>query len=140
MRPQWAARTCRRCLAGFYWELLHFQALADQFGPHALFDIQRPLLLGRAGRLREPSSTLCIRNVVPAPHLAARHAAAQASVLFSGTLSPPGFYRDLLGLPVDTAWLDVPAPFAARQLQVHIARHISTRWRDREASLAPWRI
>ena len=124
-------------LPGFYWELLHFQALADQFGPHALFDIQRPLLLGRAGRLREPSSTLCIRNVVPAPHLAARHAAAQASVLFSGTLSPPGFYRDLLGLPVDTAWLDVPAPFAARQLQVHIARHISTRWRDREASLAP---
>ncbi|TYK69868.1 ATP-dependent DNA helicase [Comamonas sp. Z3] len=124
-------------LLGFYWELLHFQALADQFGPHALFDIQRPLLLGRAGRLREPSSTLCIRNVVPAPHLAARHAAAQASVLFSGTLSPPGFYRDLLGLPVDTAWLDVPAPFAARQLQVHIARHISTRWRDREASLAP---
>jgi DNA excision repair protein ERCC-2 len=69
--------------------------------------------------------------------LAARHEAAQATVLFSGTLSPPQFYRDLLGLPADTAWLDVPAPFAARQLQVHIARHISTRWRDREASLTP---
>ena len=124
-------------LLDFYWELLHFQALADQFGPHALFDIQLATPLQRASRVRMPASTLCIRNVVPAPHLSARHGAAQATVLFSGTLSPPQFYRDLLGLPADTAWLDVPAPFAARQLQVHIAGHISTRWRDREASLTP---
>lgn len=121
-----------------YWALLHFQALAEQFGPHALFDVQlAPPLLARGGQPRTPVSTLCIRNVVPAPHLAARHAAAQATVLFSGTLSPPQFYRDLLGLPADTAWLEVDAPFAAHQLQVRIARHISTRWRDREASLAP---
>ena len=121
-----------------YWALLHFQALAEQFGPHALFDVQlAPPLLARGGQPRTPISTLCIRNVVPAPHLAARHAAAQATVLFSGTLSPPQFYRDLLGLPADTAWLEVDAPFAAHQLQVRIARHISTRWRDREASLAP---
>lgn len=121
-----------------YWALLHFQALAEQFGPHALFDVQlAPPLPARGGQPRTPVSTLCIRNVIPAPHLAARHAAAQATVLFSGTLSPPQFYRDLLGLPADTAWLEVEAPFAAHQLQVRIARHISTRWRDREASLAP---
>lgn len=120
-----------------YWALLHFQALAEQFGPHALFDVQlAPPLPARGGQPRTPASTLCIRNVIPAPHLAARHAAAQATVLFSGTLSPPQFYRDLLGLPADTAWLEVEAPFAAHQLQVRIARHISTRWRDREASLA----
>ncbi|MDR2299290.1 MAG: ATP-dependent DNA helicase [Comamonas sp.] len=120
----------------FYWELLHFQALAEQFGPHALFDIEL-VAPARASRGRGPVSTLCIRNVIPASHLRARHAAAQATVLFSGTLSPPAFYRDLLGLPQDTAWLEVEAPFAARQLQVRIARHISTRWRDREASLVP---
>ncbi|WP_272970131.1 ATP-dependent DNA helicase [Comamonas terrigena] len=121
-----------------YWALLHFQALAEQFGPHALFDVQlAPPLPARGGQPRTPASTLCIRNVIPAPHLTARHAAAQATVLFSGTLSPPQFYRDLLGLPADTAWLEVEAPFAAHQLQVRIARHISTRWRDREASLAP---
>jgi len=121
-----------------YWNLLHFQALAEQFGPHALFDVQlAPPLPARGGQPRTPASSLCIRNVIPAPHLAARHAAAQATVLFSGTLSPPQFYRDLLGLPADTAWLEVDAPFAAHQLQVRIARHISTRWRDREASLAP---
>lgn len=115
----------------FYWELLQFQALAESFGPHALFDLQLH------GQARKPVSTLCIRNVIPAVHLAARHAAAQATVLFSGTLSPPQFYRDLLGLPPDTAWLEVEAPFAAHQLQVQIASHISTRWRDREASLVP---
>lgn len=119
----------------FYWSLLHFQALAEQFGPHALFDLQRTATVPRSGRV--PAATLCIRNVMPAPHLAPRHAAAQATVLFSGTLSPPQFYRDLLGLPPDTAWLDVAAPFAAHQLQVRVAPHISTRWRDREASLDP---
>lgn len=138
---------------GCYWELLHFQALAESFGPHALFDIQletprdgQRAVAGKAGpglssrslrASRTPLSTLCIRNVIPAPHLVARHAAAQATVLFSGTLSPPAFYRDLLGLPQSTAWLDVEAPFAAHQLQLQIARHLSTRWRDREASLAP---
>ena len=50
---------------------------------------------------------------MPAPHLAARHAAAQARCC-SGTLSPPQFYRDLLGLPPDTTWLTWP-PLAAHQ-------------------------
>ena len=43
------------------------------------------------------------------------------------------FHRDMLGLPADTAWLDVDSPFAAEQLTVRIARHISTRYRDRAA-------
>lgn len=119
----------------FYWELLQFMALAEQFGGHALFDVG--LAPGHSGRQRTPASTLCIRNVVPAPHLAARHAAAHASVLFSGTLSPPHFYRDILGLPGDTGWIEAEAPFQARQLSVQVARHISTRYRDREQSLQP---
>ena len=45
--------------------------------------------------------------------------------------------RPLLGLPADTAWVDVPTPFRAEQLEVRIARRISTRYRDRPASLAP---
>ena len=79
---------------------------------------------------------LAIRNVVPGPHLRQRHASAHASAFFSGTLSPPTFYRDLLGLPEDTGWLDVAAPFHAKQLDVQIASHISTRWHDRQASLS----
>jgi len=119
----------------FYWEALAFMALAEQMGGHALFDVS--LAPNSAGRGRTPMSTLCIRNVVPAPHLVARHAAAHASVMFSGTLSPSSFYRDMLGLPECADWLEVEGPFHAEQLKVQVAGHISTRYRDREQSLLP---
>ena len=122
-------------LLAFYWEVLHFLTLAEQMGGHALFDVQ--LAAHPAGGKRAPISTLCLRNVVPAPHLAARHAAAHTTVLFSGTLGPAPFYRDMLGLPEQAQWLDIEGPFHAAQLAVRIAGHISTRWRDRERSLLP---
>src|SRR5690606_1332129 len=63
----------------FYFEMLSFARLAEQFGPHALFDVTRD----RRDDSDVPTSpsTLCVRNVVPAPHLAARYAAAHATVL-----------------------------------------------------------
>ena len=117
----------------FHWDALRFVALADQFGSHSLFDVS--FAPARPGQGRTRASVLCLRNVVPAPHLAARHAAAHASVLFSGTLSPPGFYRETLGLPEGTGWIDVDAPFAPGQLTVQVADHISTRYNDRAQSL-----
>lgn len=110
-------------LERFYFDAVRFSRLADEFAGHSIFDI--------AG------STLCIRNVIPAPFLKNRFAAAHASILFSGTLNPPGFHRDLLGLPEDAIFLDVPAPFNAEQLAVRIVGDISTRWNQRAASLAP---
>jgi DNA excision repair protein ERCC-2 len=50
---------------------------------------------------------------------------------------PQRFYADTLGLPPDTAWLEVDAPFEASQLAVRIVRDVSTRWRHRGSSLAP---
>ena len=82
-------------------------------------------------------STLCVRNVIPAPYLQVRHEAAHATVLFSGTLSPPHFYLDTLGLPDGTRWIEAESPFQAEQLAVRVAAHISTRYRDRERSLRP---
>lgn len=117
----------------FYLQALQWTALAEQFGDHAMLDNR--WLAPHQGRGKR--SVLCIRNIVPAPHLAPRYAAARATVLFSGTMGPQPFYQDLLGLPADCAWVDVPAPFQAAQLRVEIAGHISTRYRDREASLAP---
>jgi DNA excision repair protein ERCC-2 len=80
-----------------------------------------------------------VRNVISAPFLASRHAAAHSTVMFSGTLHPQHFYRDTLGLPESTAWLEVEVdgPFQPEQLSVHVAAHVSTRWRDRERSLIP---
>lgn len=120
-------------LQGAYFELGQFARLAEAFGEHSLFDVQLKPERGRGS----PHSVLCIRNLVPAPFLAPRWASAQAVALFSATLSPAGFHRDLLGLPEDTRRLDVPSPFSAEQLQVRLARRISTRWRERAASLTP---
>jgi Rad3-related DNA helicase len=58
-------------------------------------------------------------------------------VLFSATLSPRHYYADLLGMPPDTAWVDVESPFKAEQLRVHIVDRISTRFVHRQASLEP---
>jgi DNA excision repair protein ERCC-2 len=122
-------------LLNFYFDTLQFTRLLDTFGTHSLFDVT--LDSGTATGLRQASSTLCVRNVLPAPFLKPRFAAARATVLFSATLTPWNFYADTLGLPDDTAWLDVAAPFRAEQLSVHIARGVSTRYRHRSNSLAP---
>ena len=116
----------------FYFDAMHFVSLAEQFGEHSVFDTTLA-----SGAYAARTSTLCVRNVIPAPFLAPRYAAARTTVMFSGTLSPHDFYRDTLGLPEETRWLDVEGPFRAEQLKVHVASHVSTRWRDRERSLSP---
>jgi Rad3-related DNA helicase len=98
-------------------------------GAHSFLDLLTP----GSG----PGRALRLRNVIPAPHLAPRFAAAHTLTLFSATLTPPDLHRRLLGLPADGAWLDVPSPFDPAQLAVRIVDRISTRYRDREASLAP---
>ena len=119
-------------LLHFYLDAMLFCRLAEVFGPHSLFDISRHL--GPGGTAQ---STLCIRNVVPAPFLAPRLAAAHSCTLFSATLSPANYYADLLGLPEQTPWLDVESPFLAEQLKVQAVSNLSTRYVDRERSLAP---
>ncbi|MGY2460785.1 ATP-dependent DNA helicase [Vreelandella sulfidaeris] len=109
-------------------EALAFCRLAEHFGEHSLCD------LTRHGRGR---AVLGLRNLIPADFLTARFNAAHAVVLFSATLNPAHYYRDLLGLPTTTAWREVASPFAARQLEVRIHRDISTRFRDRDASIEP---
>ena len=123
-------------LLQFFFDALSFMRLVDSFGTHSVFDVTREDEDGGPGR-RAAGSTLCIRNVVPASFLKSRFAAARSTVLFSATLTPWNFYADMLGLPDDTAWLDVPAPFKAEQLSVRIANHVSTRYQHRTRSLAP---
>jgi DNA excision repair protein ERCC-2 len=120
----------------FYFDVMQFVSLAEQFGSHSIFDVMLTPNYS-ADTSSASTTTLCVRNVIPAPYLLPRFQAAHATVLFSGTLGPHHFYRDTLGLPENTEWLDVEGPFRAEQLRVCVADHISTRWRDRERSLAP---
>lgn len=125
-------------LMRFYFDATHFSRLCETFDTHSLFDLtlRHDPQAGRAAGKRE-SSTLCIRNSIPAPFLAPRFAAAHSATLFSATLSPQHFYRDMLGLPQQTVWIDVVSPFAAEQLSVQVVQRISTRYADRRHSVAP---
>ena len=119
-------------LQAFYFEALQFAKVAELFNEHFIFDISLRQLRGKRS-----GSTLCLRNVVPAEFIRPRLTAARSSVLFSATLSPRHYYADLLGLPADTAWVDVESPFNAAQLRVRIVDEVSTRFAHRQASLEP---
>lgn len=114
-------------LQSFYLDALLFSRLCESFAEHSLFDV----------KIERGESTLCVRNIVPAPYLKHRFAASHCSALFSATLSPWNYYSDLLGMPDNTAWIDVPSPFRSEQLSVQVLDHVSTRYQDRQKSLRP---
>jgi DNA excision repair protein ERCC-2 len=112
----------------YFFDALAFSRLATEFDSSTLFEVTR-----EAGG----NSVLRLRNMVPGRFLAQRFAAAHAVVLFSATLTPYEFFRDILGLPGTAEYLDVRSPFGAEQLAVKVVRSVSTRFRDRERSLSP---
>ncbi|GGJ84934.1 ATP-dependent DNA helicase [Pseudomonas matsuisoli] len=115
----------------FHFDALHFSRIAELFGEHFLFDIEKRRVA------RSEHATLCLRNLSPATFLGPRFAYSHSSVLFSATLSPSRYYQDLLGLPAGTPWRDVVSPFSAEQLKVRLVADVSTRFQHRAASSAP---
>ncbi len=124
-------------LQTFYFDALHLQRMADLLDAHSMVDITQTSSSHHQRSSKPGDSVVCIRNLVPAPFLQPRLAAAHTSTMFSATLQPARYYADLLGLPEGHMWVDVESPFAAHQLHVQVARHISTRYPHRAASLAP---
>ncbi|NRB55295.1 MAG: ATP-dependent DNA helicase [Salinicola sp.] len=121
-------------LQRFAFDAQHFCRVADVFGEHSICDVTRQ---APRGRQRRAGAQVTLRNVVPAPFLAPRFAAAHGGTLFSATLTPEAYYRDLLGVTPDAPWLSLDSPFHDSQLAVHVAASLSTRYADREASLTP---
>jgi DNA excision repair protein ERCC-2 len=137
-------------LLPFYFGTLAFAALAQEAGEHSMCEVDVtvpavvPVLPSDATQLGLDAAafddaalcagTLTLRNIVPAPFIAQRIQAADSMVLFSATLNPPDYYRDLLCLPDTTQMLDVPTPFSPEQLAVRVVP-LSTRRDDRAASL-----
>lgn len=125
-----------------YFDLLNLLGMAEDFGPHALCVMERPAVSQHRSQSSRKApakdrSTLSIRNVVPGRYLKGRIETATALIAFSATLQPAHFYRELLGFNEATRWLDVPSPFSADQLELQIVKGLSTRYRDRERSVAP---
>lgn len=130
---QWQAETSRslpEAVLEFYFSVVQLCKLAEmpaeQLAQDYIVDVTK---------IARGEAALHLRNGLPGRWLAPRFAAAHAAVVFSATLSPMAFPRRLLGLPEDTALLQVPSPFAAEQLTVKVHRRLSTRYAHRAASL-----
>ena len=128
-------------LLNFHFELQRFLKLVEALSDHSLFDVQTFLgtrsgieVEGEAAQVGSDAA-LCVRNVAPACFLRQRFRALHSVTLFSATLSPPDYAIRLLGLPDNTAWIDVPPAFPAEHLSVRVADGISTRFAHRERSL-----
>lgn len=107
-----------------FFDILHFQHIAEMLDDDYLIEL-----------LKQDGDQIGLRNMVPAKQLAARFQYAAAACFFSATLTPPDFYQQLLGLPDDTVIEKLPSPFDPMQLQIKIAKHISTRYQHRQTSL-----
>lgn len=127
-------------LLTFHFALLRFGKLVDGLSDQALFEVQAAAPGEADGSALEHATAdavLRVRNVVPAGHLRHRFNALHSATLFSATLSPPAYAVQMLGLPENTAWIDVPPAFAAAHLVVQVADGLSTRHAHRQRSLSP---
>ncbi len=70
----------------------------------------------------------------PAPFVDASLAAGRSAALFSATLTPPGYYRSVLGCP-DARAVALESPFPPENLGLYCLPTISTRYRHREDSV-----
>ena len=64
--------------------------------------------------------------------LAANMMSVRSTVLFSATLSPMGYYKDVLGGSKENPSLTLDSPFPKENLKILVAPKISTRYKDRE--------
>lgn len=122
-----------------YFQTLAFIGLAESFGEHSLCELS----------LDEPDPTrlsvslferphdrarITLRNIVPAPFLKPRLDATDSLVMFSATMNPAEFDRDMLGLPATVRSVEFASPFDPEHLRVAVLP-VSTRLRDRPQSL-----
>mgnify|MGYP000526695880 CR=1 FL=1 len=99
--------------------------MADTFDDHFVLQIS-----AHGNEVR--AAMLCLD---PSDFLAADFAKGRAAVLFSATLAPAGYYRDLCGL-ADARAVALRSPFDTEHLGLWCARHVSTRYKDRADSIA----
>ena len=76
-------------------------------------------------------SILCLD---PSPFVDASLACGRAAAMFSATLTPPGYYKNVLGCPEARA-VALESPFPAEHVGLYCLP-VSTRYRDREKSVS----
>lgn len=113
-------------LLQLYFDVRSWLRVADTFDDHFALQIT-------ASGSEVYATQLCLD---PSAFLAQDFALGRAAVLFSATLAPAGYYRDLCGIP-DARAVALRSPFPPERLGVWCTRGISTRYRDRDGSIEP---
>ncbi len=111
-----------------FFTALNYQRILELYDEDFCIDMQN---------IGNKEEILTLRNLIPARQLGARLGFAHCACFFSATLRPVNYYQTLLGLPEDAVHIKVPSPFSKEQLTINIATQLSTRYRDRAASINP---
>jgi len=116
-------------LMQLYFDLRFFLRIAD------LFD-ERFCFFAAASGSQLTVKLLCLD---PAQMVDERLKLGRCTALFSATLSPPSYYKAVLGCDSDeqTHSYALPSPFVQEKLCLLVCNQINTRWAMREQSLEP---
>ena len=119
-------------------DLAHETLLDLSFGLHDLLRTAERYDDHYVTQLTAHGSDLTIRLLCldPSAFVNERLACGRTSVLFSATLIPPGYYKNVLGCGGARA-VALESPFPHQHLGLYCLPGISTRYRQREASIQP---
>ncbi len=126
--PDWLAREqanpMQKSILELYFNVMAFAAVAENYDDRYATIVER-----------ENSDTVyTLFCVDPSAIAAKRLGLGRACVLFSATLTPLPYYRDILGGTDEDYLISLPSPFAPERLLLLAHRGISTKYRHRERS------
>lgn len=113
-------------LISFFFDLIHFVKTCDLYGDNYTTFICR----------EKGDVTLRLFCIDPAPMLKKRMEAANSSILFSATLSPPSYFKEVLGCGDKTGYLILDSPFPRKNLYLFVEGSISTKYKHRGSTLS----
>lgn len=112
----------REDLITLFFEMGHFIRIFDLYGEHYITYLSR----------NKRDFLVRLFCLDPAPMLKKRMDSAKSTILFSATLSPPQYFREVLGGGENDGYLILPSPFPRDNLFVYAEDTISTRYRNRD--------
>lgn len=112
-----------------------WRALCRYVVIHELFSTHHRCIVdsSKSGRRRQVVVKLYCLDASMA--LSSSYQLFRSVIMFSATLRPGTFYRDTLGLAVDTGYLQLPSPFDPDNCLRAIVDWIDTRYRYRQSSM-----
>lgn len=119
----------------FYFQALQFMRVAEQWLHDYRFEMHRDIRKDKGKGTGKQSLRLVLNCLDPARLLRERQQRAHAVTVFSATLTPLPWSRASLGLQEDAVCYRASSPFKKNQLNVSLATHVDTRYRQRDASL-----